>query len=216
MKSLKECVVEGLLDKEDKVFDIEKEGIIKKFLEENYVIDSYEIKTSNNGFVVDVKGRVIVKNKYITSLTTGLFEFGEVRQDFNCSGCDSLTSLEGAPKKCGGFYCNDCNSLTSLKGAPKKVEWSFYCSGCNSLTSLEGAPKEVGWDFNCSDCKSLKSLKGAPKKVDARFACIGCKSLKSLEGAPKKVGEDFDCRRCSVKFEKEDVKKYTNAKKIIV
>ena len=68
-----------LLDKEDKVFDIEKEGIIKKFLEENYVIDSYEIKTSNNGFVVDVKGRVIVKNKYITSLTNELFEFGEVR-----------------------------------------------------------------------------------------------------------------------------------------
>ena len=129
MKSLKECVVEGLLDKEDKVFDIEKEGIIKKFLEENYAIDSYEIKTSNNRFVVDVKGRAIVKNKYITSLTNELFEFGEVRQDFNCSGCDSLTSLEGAPKKVGG---------------------------------------------------------------------------------------DFDCRRCGVKFEKEDVKKYTNAKKIIV
>ena len=41
------------------------------------------------------------------------------------------------------FSCSDCTSLTSLEGAPKEVGKDFYCSGCTSLTSLEGAPKEL-------------------------------------------------------------------------
>lgn len=134
--------------------------IIKAFLKENYDIGSYTIK---NG-IVNVKGDIEVKNREITSLTNGLFEFGKVDGDFDCSHCKSLTSLEGAPKEVvWNFYCNNCESLTSLKGAPEKVGGFFNCSCCKSLKTLEGAPKEVGGDFYCSYCKSLTSLKGAPK-----------------------------------------------------
>ena len=95
-----------------------------------------------------------------------------VSGDFGCSGCTSLTSLEGAPQKVGeDFVCSRCTSLTSLKGAPKLVGRSFYCDGCTSLTSLEGAPKEVGKDFVCSRCTSLTSLEGAPQNVGRDFNC---------------------------------------------
>ena len=47
------------------------------------------------------------------------------------------------------FNCSNCNSLTSLKGAPNEVGGNFSCSNCTSLTSLEGAPKKVCGDFSC-------------------------------------------------------------------
>ena len=73
-----------------------------------------------------------------------------IKNDFSCPNCNSLTSLEGAPKEVGGdFICSICTSLTSLEGAPQKVGRDFDCSGCTSLTSLEGAPKEVGGYFYC-------------------------------------------------------------------
>ena len=73
-----------------------------------------------------------------------------IKNNFNCSNCNSLTSLKGAPKEVGGdFYCYYCTSLTSLEGAPQKVGENFVCSNCKSLTSLEGAPQKVGGDFNC-------------------------------------------------------------------
>ena len=51
-----------------------------------------------------------------------------IKNDFSCSGCNSLTSLEGAPQKVGGdFSCSRCTSLTSLEGAPKEVCGYFYC-----------------------------------------------------------------------------------------
>ena len=39
-----------------------------------------------------------------------LFTWGTVTGDFNCSGCNNLTSLEGSPKKVGGkdFDCSNC------------------------------------------------------------------------------------------------------------
>lgn len=75
-----------------------------------------------------------------------------IKNDFSCSNCNSLTSLEGAPKEVGGdFSCYNCASLTSLEGAPQKVSKSFYCNGCTSLTTLKGAPKEVGRDFDSSN-----------------------------------------------------------------
>ena len=73
-----------------------------------------------------------------------------IKNDFSCSNCNSLTSLEGAPQEVGrDFFCSNCTSLTSLNGAPQKVGGDFSCSYCTSLTSLEGAPKEIGGDFNC-------------------------------------------------------------------
>ena len=122
----------------------------------------------------------------------------KVSKCFNCSGCSSLTSLEGAPQEvCGSFYCAGCSSLTSLKGAPQKVGDEFQCSGCSSLTSLEGAPQEVGGSFYCSYCTSLTSLEGAPQEVGGGFVCNDCSSLTSLDGAPQEVGGGFYCAGCS-------------------
>ena len=172
MKSLKECILEGILDIEDNInYDI-KEDVIEQFLKDNYDIRGpHTIKETKDGFIVDVKGQVEVKNRDITSLTNGLFEFG-------------------------------------------KVEKGFNCSECRLLTSLEGSPKEVGWSFNCSYCKSLKTLEGAPKEVGETFYCNNCKSLKSLKGAPQEC-YSFYCNDCGVKFNTEDVKKYTKVDGVI-
>ena len=173
MKSLKEYIAEGLLDRV-KNKEVDHEALIKEFIEENYKTNgSYTIKATNKGFIVDVRGNTMVKNKNITSLTNGLFEFGEIRSDFFCDYCPSLKTLEGAPKEVYGY---------------------FYCNCCDSLTSLKGAPKEVGRDFDCTECKLLTSL----------------------EGAPKEVGGSFNCKDCGVQFTEEDVRKYTNAKEIII
>ena len=122
----------------------------------------------------------------------------KVDKDFDCSSCNSLTSLEGTPREVNGnFYCLRCKSLTSLTGSPEKVNGHFNCSYCNSLTSLEGALCEINGSFCCLNCKSLTSLMGAPKKVYGIFNCSYCPSLASLEGAPEKVGGDFYCVYCT-------------------
>ena len=232
MKSLKEYMAEGLLDRV-KNKEVNHDALIKEFLEANYDIrGSYTIKETKDGFVVDVKGYVEVTNKNITSLANGLFEFGEVSENFNCHDCNLLTSLKGAPKEVGGgfncdwcnslktlegapkkvggnFYCDYCNNLTNLEGSPQKVECKFFCNYCDNLISLEGAPKKVGSRFDCSHCKSLTSLIGGPKEVGGDFYCVYCESLRSLEGAPKKVAGEFCCNDCGIKFKTTDIKKYT-------
>ena len=173
MKSLKEYIDEGLLDRV-KNKEVDHKGLIEEFLKENYKIyGAYTIKeTNNNKFVVDVKGRVVVKNRDITSLTNGVFEFGSAGSDFYCSYCTKLTSLEGAPKKVGGhFCCNDCKSLTSLKYAPQEVGESFNCSYCKELKTLKYAPQKVGDDFICYYCgaqfteEDVKKYTNVVKKI---------------------------------------------------
>ena len=197
MKSLNEYVNEGLLDRV-KNKEVNHEILIEEFLKENYEIRGpYAIKTTDKGFVVDVRGYVEVTNENITSLTNGLFEFGVVSRHFDCSGCKSLKTLKGAPEKVGwDFDCSNCESLETLEGAPKKVDGRFNCIGCKSLTSLEGAPKEVKGTFDCCECKSLKSIEGAPQKVKNNFYCMNCPSLISLKGAPQEVGGEFVCSYC--------------------
>ena len=238
MKPLRESLLDDdLIDKTDKIIKDE----IKAFLKANYrgSIKISRGSNQNGKYEVSSTKDIIVKNRNITSLTNGMFIWTTVDGSFDCMNCNSLESLEGAPKEVGGqFYCFSCLSLTSLKYAPEKVGGdfycsfnkslksledspkevggSFYCSRCPDLTSLEGAPKEVGGDFNCSFNKSLKSLDGAPKIVDRDFDCSDCPSLKSLEGAPKEVGGDFNCMRCSGQFTKKDVKKISNVKKNII
>jgi len=86
-----------------------------------------------------------------------------VKGDFFCCN-NSLTSLEGAPKKVGGgFYC-EYNSLTTLKGAPEKVGSDFNCSN-NSLTSLEGLPKVIGGDLYISFAKGIYFTEEEIRKV---------------------------------------------------
>lgn len=166
---------------------------IKQFIEKNYHARYIKIsdKPNKDGkYEVDAY-LVEVTNKKIESLANELFVWNVIEQYFDCTGCDNLTSLEGAPKEVGGeFKCVSCNSLTSLEGAPKEVGDAFSCYFCHSLKDLEGTPKEVGGNFNCHDCKSLTSL----------------------EGAPKEVGGDFKCWNCGYKFTKKNVKKACNVK----
>ena len=215
MRSLKEYMTEGLLDRV-KNKEVNHDALIKEFLEANYDIrGSYVIKASNKGPVVDVEGYAGVENTNITSLTNGLFEFGVVSGDFNCAVCKSLKSLEGAPKKIGGWFdCSYCKSLKTLEGAPKEVG-DFFCYDCRSLKTLEGAPKEVKGSFDCRECDSLKTLEGAPQKVGGGFDCSYCKSLTSLIGCPKEVEEYFHCHGCGVKFTEEDVGKHIKVVKNI-
>ena len=75
MKSLKESIF-------DNVEDIVNNDtiLIEQFLKDNYIIQkSYTI---NKYGTVDVDGYVLVKNKDIKSLTSGLFRFGKVLGEF--------------------------------------------------------------------------------------------------------------------------------------
>jgi hypothetical protein len=149
---------------------------------------------------VNSQGRVDVKGDVdLAGLNFEKFPvpFGKISGSFNCSGCRSLTTLEGAPREVTeGFYCGGCTSLTSLEGAPQVVAGSFYCHGCTSLTTLKGAPQEVTGDFFCDGCTSLTSLEGAPQEITEDFFCRGCTSLTTLEGTPQKV-EGFYCEGCT-------------------
>ena len=117
--------------------------------------------------------------------------------NFSCSGCTSLTSLEGSPSSVTGFFsCAGCTSLTSLEGSPNTVDGDFRGHSCKSITSLKGAPSSVGGIFSCGHNSSLISLEGAPNSVGSHFSCYGCTSLTSLKGAPNSVGDDFSCNMC--------------------
>ena len=152
MKTLKIYIKESIFDD---VEDIASNDtvLIEQFLKDNYKITgSYIIK----GGVVDVKGDVTVKNKNIESLTNGLFRFGVVSKDFDCTFCPGLVSLEGAPEEVGEvFWCAHCSGLISLKGGPKKVGGYFDCTSCTNLKSLEGAPEKVGDYIYTYECDKL-------------------------------------------------------------
>ena len=194
MISLYSYINEGIFDVDDNIENIDKsiKDQIKQFLKDNFKgASSCKIshKPNTDGkYEVSSSKNIKAKNEKITSLTNNMFIWTNVDGNFYCGWCESLASLEGAPKEVGGdFYCSDCNSLTSLKGAPKEVGGDFKCWMCDSLTSLEGAPEKVG-NFYCSHCYSLTSLKGAPKEVDGVFRCWGCK-IKFTEEDVKKVSK---------------------------
>ena len=197
---------ESILDDEEDLISSAQEEIVREFISENYSVHEPALvfNKENGKIVINCIGNIRVKNKKLKQLTNGLFEWGVV-DSFICEDCESLKSLEGAPKGAIWFNCSYCNSLTTLEGAPEKCR-TFICSYCNSLKSLEGAPEKV-IVFDCTYCDSLKTLKGGPKDVDRDFKCNYCTSLKDLTGAPKKVGGWFNCRGCGKKFTKEDVEK---------
>ena len=204
---------ESILDDEEDLINNSHIEIIEKFIKDNYkVAGKLNIKEVDNKYIVDYRGNVEVSNIKIEQLTNGFFEWGKVG-GFSCSFCESLKSLQGAPKEVGrDFSCSSCKSLTSLQGAPERVGGSFSCSYCESLTSLEGAPEKVDGYFNCGSCTLLTSLQGAPEKVGGCFYCFECKSLTSLEDAPEKVGGSFDCRKCGIQFTKEDIEKVSKVR----
>ena len=95
---------------------------IQEFIDKQRNPESIYITDGN---VINSKGSIFIRN---TDLINGKlpFKFGRVDGYFDCDGCPSLTSLEGAPQKVGGnFYCSNCPSLTSHEGAPKKIGGRF-------------------------------------------------------------------------------------------
>ena len=106
-----------------------------------------------DGNVINSKKSIVISD---TDLINGKlpFKFGRVDGYFDCDGCPSLTSLEGAPQKVDGFFdCHKCTQLETLKGAPTYVGGDFYCSGCASLESLEYIPEHVASWVICGGCK---------------------------------------------------------------
>lgn len=199
MKSIKNYLnscLESLLDDDDIYLDSENDKkVIEELIKDNYKI--YGKLTISDDFVVDCNGSVAVINKSIDSLTNDLFSWGDIRGDFDCTGCNNLKSLEGAPEKVSGdFWCASCKKITSLEGAPEKVGNDFWCDHCGGLDTLKGAPEWVGGDFVCKKCEKLTSLEGAPEIVGGNFSCSNCKNLKTLDGAPKKIGRGFWCSDC--------------------
>ena len=96
-------------------------ALIEQFLNDNYKIDG--TYTINNDNTVDVDGTVKVKNRELESLTNGLFRFGIITHRFHCINCPNLKSLEGAPKKVGGyFWCDDCKNLMITDQDRKKYK----------------------------------------------------------------------------------------------
>ena len=194
MKSLKQYIGnytrdftnESLLDDEDTILD-DDTPVVEDWINEHYdywgnlTIRQSDSKKYPEKYIADCSAMVRVKQKYrdkMTSLTNGMFRWGNVDGGFVCKMCKNLKSLEGAPEKVSGdFSCYDCDNLRSLEGAPKYVGAIFTCILCENLTSLKGAPKEVGRVFNCSYCDNLRSLKGAPEKVGGDFYCSNCKKL---------------------------------------
>ena len=194
LKSPMTSLYESIFDDDIVTRKIEPEEHIRDFLQKNYKLNPEYITINQNErtkeYVIDVNGSVYA-NSDIESLTDGLFKFGCISGNFDCSHCANLKSLEGGPKEVGG---------------------RFYCFSCTSLTSLKGAPKEVGEDFDCSHCTSLTSLEGAPK-VCRNFNCKGCVRLKSLKGLPEIIKQNLHCSGCGVDFSKEEIKKYSKVRK---
>ena len=119
----------------------DKANRIQEFIDKQLEPESIYITDGN---VINSKKSIVISD---TDLINGKlpFKFGRVDGYFDCDGCTSLTSLEGAPQKVGvDFDCYNCTSLKSLEGAPQEVVGDFYCRNCPSLKSLEGAPKKLG------------------------------------------------------------------------
>ena len=128
-KCKKKKIKESILDDENELENLEGniKDIIKQFLNDNYNGAS-KCKISKNPnkdgkFIVDCNYELSMKNIHCKKLTNEYFIFGEIKGNFDCSYCSSLTSLDGAPEKVGGnFNCSYCDSLTSLEGVPKSIK----------------------------------------------------------------------------------------------
>ena len=137
MKTLKKYINESIWDIEDNVEDNNEESIkndIYKFLDEFYFCEEknnfrkpsqiVQIILDKNQFIVNCHCTVHGRTN-LTSLTNGMFKWGEVKGHFACAGSSKLKSLKGAPKYVGGdFKCPNCKKLTSkaLKDIEKQVK----------------------------------------------------------------------------------------------
>ena len=155
--------------------------IIKNWIDERFhIFGKFEILYENNVFIVNA-GEVF-KKKSLTSLTNGMFEWGEIDKDFDCSECPKLTSLKGGPKIVrGDFNCSECPRLTSLEGAPEIAGIYFIADQCNFET-LKGI-SQTSKKYILNDNKKLKSLKYLPKNI-LGLNISNCPLIKNFKDGP--------------------------------
>lgn len=154
MRNLKD-ILESVFDVDNNINKIDKDikSQIKQFLKDNFKgYSNCKISTKPNSdgkYEVSCSKDIYVTNKKLTSLTNGTFVWTIIGNNFYCTDCNLLTSLEGAPKEVGNiFNCGDCDSLTSLEGAPEKTG-HFICNGCGAKFTKEDVKKisDVRWSI---------------------------------------------------------------------
>ena len=131
---------------------------------QNYGIMNYTINPDGS---IDVEGSVILSSELLTIIP---LKFGTVTRDFDCDR-NQLTSLEGSPKKVGGYFDCHNNQLTSLVGCPEVIGGDFDCSR-NELKSLVGCPEIIGDNFYCRE-NQITDFKGVPEFFEGLFYCEG-------------------------------------------
>ena len=190
MKSLKDTISESLITEKRFTPEVksEREAILN-FINENYRVSprGLKLRKENDVWIVDYyRSTLEVTNKSITSLTNGLFQWGNVDGTFDCSYCENLMDLEGTPQDFGSLDCRYCKNLKSFKGCGKFYD--LTCIGCDSLLSFEGLDvnNKKFRNIFAMECKNLKSLKGLPTKCFDVYL-DNCTSLESLKGGRKEV-----------------------------
>ena len=131
---------------------------------QNYGIMNYTINPDGS---IDVDGSVILSSELLTIIP---IKFGTITRDFDCDR-NQLTSLEGSPKKVGGYFDCHNNQLTSLVGCPEVIGGDFDCSR-NELKSLVGCPEIIGDNFYCRE-NQITDFKGVPEFFEGLFYCEG-------------------------------------------
>ena len=131
---------------------------------QNYGIMNYTINPDGS---IDVEGSVILSSELLTIIP---IKFGTITRDFDCDR-NQLTSLEGSPKKVGGYFDCHNNQLTSLVGYPEVIGGDFDCSR-NELKSLVGCPEIIGDNFYCRE-NQITDFKGVPEFFEGLFYCEG-------------------------------------------
>ena len=129
-----------------------------------YGINDYTINPDGS---IDVDGSVILSSELLTIIP---LKFGTVTRDFDCDR-NQLTSLEGSPKKVGGYFDCHNNQLTSLVGCPEVIGGDFDCSR-NELKSLVGCPEIIGDNFYCRE-NQITDFRGVPEFFEGLFYCEG-------------------------------------------
>ena len=157
--------------------------LVKQFIKENYdyngeIIISDE-PNKDGKYEVSLTGDVKVKNKELTSLTNGIFQWGEVDGNFFCCDCLNLKSLEGAAENISGnYYCVNCHSL-SLDNVSEKIKEKvvFNCEECENY-GLFGF-----WHFTLDkEDETIKDL--LPKsyvKINDKYNCVTPEFLEKVK-----------------------------------
>lgn len=175
MKSLKECVNEGLLAGQESTIkggtNIAKNVIYDEACKsiEEFIIDNYRLtyERSLKDGKITIRKRPNKDGKWIVdckttndvqlmpsakTITNDIFVWGKVCNFYICDN-DNITSLKGCPDEVKNFSVMRVHNLKSFEGMPK-VTWyfNFGFNGIKTneteLKKLSSAPNVTIWDRN--------------------------------------------------------------------